>query len=199
MTADYSFDLEDAIAAARRGDEAAAAAIYHHYVEAVYRLAYGVLLHEQDAEEVVQDSFAYAFRNIHRFDPARSAFRTWLYMIATSRCRNKRRRRWLPTVWIGDWAERLSGGSPQPEAAAAQQSARAAVLDALRQLSPKLREAVVLRYFDGLTFRELAEVLGVPQKTAESRVRLGHDALFRLLEDDRDALLASLLTGEVAW
>ncbi len=185
-------NLEHLIHAAQCGDEAATAAIYRQFVGPLYRLAYGVLLDAQDAEEVVQDSFTYAFQNLHRYDPSRSALRTWLCMITMSRCRNKRRRRWLPTIRLGDAAERLPGGGPRPEAAVEQHGMQEAVAEALRDLSPKLREAVVLRYFDGLTYREMAEVLHCPQKTAESRVRLAHEALYELLAGQREVLVAGL-------
>ena len=59
----------------------------------------------------------------------------------------------------------------------AHQTAQEAVERALAGLTPRLREAIVLRYGHGLTYREIAEVMGCPQKTAESRVRLAHDAL----------------------
>ena len=63
-------------------------------------------------------------------------------------------------------------GDSSPEAANAQQAARDAIKTALGELSPALREAVVLRYGQGLTFREVAEIMDCPLKTAESRVRL---------------------------
>ena len=181
-------DLLELIAAAQVGDQAACSAIYRRFVRATYRLAYGVLLHEQDAEEVVQDSFTYAFRNLANFDPARGSFRTWLYTITMSRCRNKRRRKWLPQVNLADVMEQLPGRDPLPETLVEQHSVREIVQEALGQISPKLREAAVLRYFDGLTYREIAEVLNCPQKTAESRVRLAHEALYRILSEKRDAL-----------
>ena len=184
-------DLKHLIHAAQRGDEVATAAIYRRFVGPLYRLAYGVLLDAQDAEEVVQDSFTYAFQNLHRYDPSRSALQTWLYMITMSRCRNKRRR-WLPTIRLGDATEQLPGGGPRPEVVAEQHGMQEAVAEALRSLSPKLREAVVLRYFDGLTYREMAEVLHCPQKTAESRVRLAHEALYELLAGQREVLIAGL-------
>jgi RNA polymerase sigma-70 factor, ECF subfamily len=190
------FNLEDLIARACSGDQAACAAIYQQLVRPVYRLAYGILLDQEDAEEVVQDSFAYAFASLRRFDPARSAFRTWLYTIAMSRCRNKRRRKWLPTINLADIADWLPGSEPHPEHIVEVSGVRSTVLDALRTLSPKLREAVVLRYFDGLSFKEMAEVLDCPQKTAESRVRLAHDALYTVLADQRDVLLAGVLNNE---
>lgn len=180
--------LAPLIAAAQEGDQAACAALYRLFVHPVFRLACGVLLDELDAEEVVQDTFAYALRSLARYDPTRSAFRTWLYTIAISRCRNKRRRKWLLTVGLGDLAERLPGADPTPETVVEQRGVRDEVLAALRRLSPKLREAITLRYFEGLTYREMAEVLDCPLKTAESRVRLAHDALYRLLADRRNVL-----------
>lgn len=181
--------VHNLIAQAQQGDQTACAALYQQHVRPVYRLAYGVLLDEQDAQEVVQDSFAYAFVSLRRFDPSRSAFKTWLYTITMSRCRNKRRRKWFPTVNLADIAEWLPGHDPHPERVVQQQGVRDTVLGALRELTPKLREAIVLRYFDGLSFKEMAEVLGCPQKTAESRVRLAHDHLYKRLADQRDALL----------
>jgi RNA polymerase sigma-70 factor (ECF subfamily) len=192
-------DLPDLIARSRAGDQMACAALYQRFVRPIYRLAYGILLNEQDAEEVVQDSFVYAFQHLDAYDSARSAFRTWLYTITMSRCRNKRRRKWLPTINLADVAEWLPGFEPLPERAAEQQSLRETVLAALRKLSPKLREAVVLRYFDGLTYREMAEVLGCPQKTVESRVRLAHEALYRLLEGQQEGLPLEALSYDGAY
>ncbi len=180
--------LQALIARAQAGDQLACAALYEQHVQPTYRLAYGILLNAQDAEEVVQDSFIYAFRNLGQFDPARSAFKTWLYMITLSRCRNKRRR-WLPVMLAGDAADHLSTGEDHPESVVEQHGVHDALFAALAQLSPKLREAVVLRYFDGLTYQAMAEVLGCPQKTAESRVRLAHEALYNLLASQREALL----------
>lgn len=187
-TASADEQLADLIAQAGDGDQAACAAIYHRFVQPIYRLAYGVLLDEQDAEEVAQDTFVYALRNLKRYEPERSAFRTWLYTIAVCRCRNKRRRKWLPTLALGDFAERQASLEPPLEAIAEAQDAREVVLQALHKLSAKLREAIVLRYFDGLSYREMAEVLGCPQKTAESRVRLAHDALYSILTSQHGIL-----------
>jgi RNA polymerase sigma-70 factor (ECF subfamily) len=186
-------EITELIEQACEGSEAACSALYQAYVGPVYRLAYGVLLDERDTEEVVQDSFVYALRNLRRYDASRSAFRTWLFMITMSRCRNKRRRRWLPTVGLSERAEQIAAkaGRP-PERATTRQSLRETIHQALAQLSPKLREAVVLRYFDRLTYREMGEVLGCPQKTAESRVRLAHEALRELLADDQQALVDGL-------
>jgi RNA polymerase sigma-70 factor (ECF subfamily) len=168
-----------------RGDQAAFAALYEIAAPGVYRLAYSILLHIQDAEDVVQEVLIYAFRSLRNYDPKRGLFRTWLYTITVSRCRNARRRKWLPTMrlssLLGLGIEPQAPDDHEPEVAVAWLNACETLEKALGTLSPRLREAVALRYGQGLTYREMAEVLGCPQKTAESRVRLAHRAL-------RDAL-----------
>jgi RNA polymerase sigma-70 factor (ECF subfamily) len=77
------------------GEEAGYVALYHAYSGMIYRLVYSMLQHKEDTEEVLQDSFEYAFRKLAHYDPHKSSFKTWLYRIAVSRCRNKRRRKWL--------------------------------------------------------------------------------------------------------
>jgi RNA polymerase sigma-70 factor (ECF subfamily) len=189
-----SDDAQDLISRCLAGDQAAYAALYRVYAGDVYRLVYGLLSHREDAEEVVQDTFTYAMQNLRRYDREKAGFRTWLFVIATSRARNKRRRRWLPTISLRrllqfDVEPAMPDTSDRPpEGRVEEDSQRQTLRAALAQLSPKLREAAVLRYFDGLTYREMGQILGVSHKTAESRVRLAHDALRTILvaadEDD---------------
>jgi RNA polymerase sigma-70 factor (ECF subfamily) len=174
-------DLPDLIARCLAGDQTAFAALHERYAPSLYRLAYSVLLVDQDAEDVLQESLVYAFRNLDRYDPARGAFRTWLYTITISRCRNARRRKWLPTValthLLNVGIEPPAPDDESPEARATWAEVRDSLRDALETLSPRLREAVALRYGQGLTYREMAEIMDCPQKTAESRVRLAHEQL----------------------
>ncbi|MFP4322194.1 MAG: RNA polymerase sigma factor [Anaerolineales bacterium] len=187
------------IAACQRGDQAACTQFFEATAPSIYRLACSVLLHEQDAEDVLQEVFTYAFRNLHQYDPARGAVSTWLYTITVSRCRNARRRKTLPML---DLAQVLRLGmepaDPQddgPEATAIRREAHHALAQALETLSPRLREAVALRYGQGLTYREMSAVLNCPEKTAESRVRLAHDALRQAMHAADIRKLAELLPG----
>jgi RNA polymerase sigma-70 factor (ECF subfamily) len=84
--------------------------------------------------------------------------------------------------------------SDSPEAKFAQSRAEDALISALGALKPQLREAVVLRYGHGLTYREIADVMNCPPKTAESRVRLAHDKLRGLLQPVGHGLLDELLS-----
>jgi RNA polymerase sigma-70 factor (ECF subfamily) len=181
------------IARCLTSDQAAYASLYEAVAPGLYRLAYSILLHQQDAEDVVQEVMVYAFRNLKHYDVQRGTFRTWLYTITVSRCRNARRRKWLPTTALANLLSvGLEPAAPTeytPEAAIARQSVHDALEKALATLSPRLREAIALRYGQGLTYREMAEVLDCPQKTAESRVRLAHDALREAMVASDDAAL----------
>ena len=167
------------------GEQPAYVALYDQFSGVIYRLAYSLLQHREDAEEVLQDSFEYAFRRLDHYDPRKSAFKTWLYRIAVSRCHNKRRRKWLPSLSLQQLVEvdvKDPAAAPPDERVALSEQQRA-VWEAVAALSPKLREVAVLRYYGGLAYGEIGEVLGIPPKTAESRMRLAHKNLRDRLSD----------------
>lgn len=184
------------IAQALAGDQGAYAALYARYAAGLHRLCTSLVATPQDAEDVMQESFVYAFKNLRRYDPQRAAFKTWLYTIAVSRCRNTHRRKVPPLIGLSQLFQLdvPAPDSDRPEAALSRRAAQDAVAQALQGLSAVLREAVVLRYGHGLTYREIAEVMDCPQKTAESRVRLAHERLRGLLAEDGRSLLEELLS-----
>jgi RNA polymerase sigma-70 factor (ECF subfamily) len=190
-----NFEIEVNIEAALTGDQRAYAQLYDYYAAGIYRLCYSLVLNKQDAEDVLQESFVYAFKNLHRYDRDKSAFKTWLYTIAVSRCRNTYRRKQFPTIDLSQimhW-QLPAPKSETPEAVIAQRESIDAIQAALVELSPILREAIVLRYAHGLTYREMSDVMDCPQKTAESRVRLAHDKLKDVLRPVGRGLLDELL------
>lgn len=174
-----------------QGEAVAFEQLYERHVSYIYRLAYGLLQHREDAEEVLQDVFEYAFRSLKRYDPHKSAFKTWLYTIAVSRCRNKRRRKWLPVLSLSQGQDTNSDRPLEvmddrvllPEQHMTRQSDQEVVWQALGCLSDKLRETAILRYYEEMTYQEIGEILGIPAKTAESRMRLAHKALRAALQD----------------
>ncbi len=188
-------EIDAIIERALAGDQSAYAELYDRFAAGLYRLCYSLLMHEQDAEDILQDSFLYAFKNLHRFDSRKASLKTWLYTIAVSRCRNTYRRKRFLTVDISQWfgLEVKAPLSEAPEAAVIRRDANESISKALLELSPRLREAIVLRYGQGMTYREISEVMGCPQKTAESRVRLGHERLRKSLQPVGLGLLEELL------
>lgn len=167
------------------GDSVALAALYDRYAAQIFRLVYGMLGHREDAEEVLQDSFEYAFRRLHRFDRRKASFKTWLYQIAISRCRNKRRRKWLPSFSLNalDQPDIADPDAVSPAEHAHLSRRQRQVWEALQRLSPKLSDTAILRYYEGLTYQEIGQILQIPAKTAESRMRLAHRALRDLLDE----------------
>src|SRR5690349_8366457 len=94
-------DVNSLIERCLNGDQTGYTALYEIFATGIYRLCYSLLLNCQDAEDVAQEAFVYAFKNLHRFDPQRASFKTWLYTIAISRCRNMYRRNRFPWVDLG--------------------------------------------------------------------------------------------------
>lgn len=192
---DEQIETQALITCALKGDQSCFKDLYDCYAEGVYRLCYGLLLNQQDAEDVVQESFVYAFKNLRRYQPERASFKTWLYTIAVSRSRNVHRRKQLNLVELSHQGTNQvpAPSTEMPEAALTRRELTEAVERALAHLSPILREAVVLRYGHGLTYREIAEVMKCPPKTAESRVRLAHAKLKEHLQPVGRGLLEDLL------
>lgn len=167
------------------GEDSAYVTLYNQYAGMIYRLCFGLLQNREDAEEVLQDSFEYAFRKLANYDARKAAFKTWLYQIAVSRCRNKRRRKWLPSFSINqlDSQDICDEESPSPAEELDLTEQQQAVWTAIQALSTKLRETAVLRYYEGFTYVEIGQILGIPTKTAESRMRLAHQALRKALAE----------------
>lgn len=176
-------NLPALIAHGAEGDEAACAELYRRFSPPVLRLSLGLLGDLADAEEVTQDAFVYAFRNLQRYQPDRAAFSTWLYTIALSRCRNKRRRKLLALLPFDElFVEAAVEPVREVEVALERRGVRRQVWTALQALPARLREPVALRFLVGLRYRDVAQAVGCNPKTAESRVRLGLAAMRRALE-----------------
>jgi len=165
----------DAVAQARAGDREAFRELVERHSRRVFRLAYRLTGVEEDAEDVVQETFLRAYRGLPRFDE-RSEFSTWLYRIATN-CsmdltRRKPRRvdRVEPLeesrLAAAEASDSLAG--PERQALASETGRRVAA--ALTRLSPMERTAFVLRHFEGRPIAEIAQTLQVRAGAAKNCV-----------------------------
>jgi len=173
------------------GDEMAAEALYKHHQARLFGLALTLLDDAADADEVTHETLLYAITNIAHYSPQRASFGTWLHTIAINRCRDRLRRRKRFLFSFTHWLSRgqdIADSAPHLESRATNSETRSEVLRAVQSLSQPLREAVLLRFWAGHTFREMAEILGCPVATAQSRVRLAYQQL-------RTALAATDITG----
>lgn len=184
-------DIDALIERCQAGDERATEALYNRHQAQVFRLAYGILGNWEDAQEITQDALVYALTKIRRYNPQKARFSTWLHTITVSRCRNRLRGRRLTWLSLTAWLDRPGSDIPDQkldqEAQIIQTELSDEVWQAIQTLSQPLREAIILRHWAELTYREMAEVLGCPIRTAQSRVRLAHESLQTALTQNRSA------------
>jgi len=142
----------------------------HAYQGIAFRTAYVIARNASDAEDAAQDGFVKAWRALGRFREG-APFRPWLLQIVANEARNRRRsagRR--ANLALRAATEAPSGdAAPSPEAALLSGEQRGALLAAVDELTEDQRTVVALRYFLGLSERDVAETLGVPQGTVKSR------------------------------
>jgi len=172
------------IAGAAAGEERAMAALYDRYGAVLYAVAYRIVGQRADAEDVVIDAFAQAWREARRFESGRGSVAGWLTMIGRSRAldlvRARARRERITASAANEGGDAPPAmGSPRSDPARAVDHAerRARVREALDTLSPPQREAIELAYFEGLSQSEIAARLQEPLGTIKTRVRLGMQKL----------------------
>ena len=174
------------------GDDQALAAIYDRHAGLVYGLARRVARDEHLARDVTQEVFTYLWEMPHRVDLSRGSLRTYLAVLAHRRAVDEVRR-----TEARSRAETASA-VPEPEDGpethvvdAATRIWRTKHLAALLELLPaEQRAAVQLAYYDGLTYVQVAQALGIPEGTAKWRLRTALAKLRTLLRDEaREAIL----------
>ena len=157
------------------GDQAAAGGLYDRHSRALYSLILRIVGDETEAEDVLQEVFAQAFRQASRYDASRGAVAAWLLMMARSRAIDRLRAR--RTRFEGATGEVTLDEMPdaQPNVAAVmltdEQTRK--VRRALGQLPLLQRMAIELAYYEGLSHSEIAERLEQPLGTVKTRIRLG--------------------------
>jgi RNA polymerase sigma-70 factor (ECF subfamily) len=187
------------VAKAKKGDWSAFEQLFWRYHEKVYTFVWHFLQSRELAEDVTQDTFIKAWESLHSLK-SNDAFQAWLHQIARRLCLDAlRKRAWETAVseftvpadqqtsedGEGEIEPFLAGvesaGSLDPEETVIDNERKRAVHEAIAQLSPPLREVVVLHYLEGLSVDEVAKILGIPVGTVLSRLARAREALRRTL------------------
>ena len=174
---------EDLLAAVRTGDMDSLGALVLRWEQPLYRFVYRMLPRADDARDICQETFLRVLKKADRFRSG-SRFSTWMYQIALNLTRDqlRRKRRW--GLLIAEGQELNEAASPfdsgvggDPSMSAEQSERRLAVQRALGRIPPEQREVLVLKEFEGLKFREIAEILDCPESTVKSRMYYGLNGL----------------------
>lgn len=167
-------DAAATLARAREGDGDAFRVLVDHHARAAFALAFRLTGDERDAEDVVQESFIRAFRQIGRFE-ARSNFGTWLHRIVVNcamdalRARQSRREA-RGVEALEDLPEVIAAESPSPERLARSAEIRRRVERSMALLTPQERVAFALRHYDGCSIDDIGRTLGVQKSAAKHAV-----------------------------
>ena len=166
----------------------------HH--RRVYALCYRFTGSGTDAEDLTQDVFLKIYANLHSFDVSRGSLQVWITTLTRNllvdhfrRSKNLRATGSLDEGWdeTGELRpiDRLEAKGPSQHDQATRRELEKMVQGALAQVSPELREAVILRDLQDMDYKEIAQVLSIPEGTVKSRISRGRAELARLLERNK--------------
>jgi RNA polymerase sigma-70 factor, ECF subfamily len=173
------------------GDNAAWTELVQTQHKRVYALCYRFCGSRQDAEDLTQEVFLKVYRNLHTFDVAKGRLQTWLTAIARNllvdHFRRSRLERLSDSIDAGpeQAPETISSRGPSPHEEAVRKELGRMVQAALVHVPLEFREAVILRDLEELDYKEIAQILRIPEGTVKSRISRGRAELARLLERNK--------------
>ncbi len=183
-------DTAQLIERCRAGDALAIEALVRAHGQAVYRLALSVLDDPAEADEAAQDAFVAALRALRTYR-GQAAFATWLHTITLNVCRARlrRRRTWGRLMNSLRALLRPGGDAPaDPEAVVIQNEADAELWNAVTELDDKHRLPVILRYYQGFSTAEIAQVLEISEGTVHSRLFTARERLRAQLKEQAEMM-----------
>jgi RNA polymerase sigma-70 factor (ECF subfamily) len=168
---------------ARRGDQAAFASLVESYQTPVYNLAYRMLGSRSEAEDAAQEAFIRAYTRLHTYDPSRK-FSSWLLAITSHYCIDVLRKRRIQTLPLDELPPLVELSMPrttQPEQVIVRKQDDSAVQKLVDVLPRAYRTPVILRYWYDMSYREIAETMGLNEGTVKTRLyrarlKLAHHA-----------------------
>ncbi|HKD84235.1 MAG TPA: sigma-70 family RNA polymerase sigma factor [Terriglobales bacterium] len=176
------------------GDAAAWQDIVQQYHRRIYNICYRFSGSPDDASDLTQEVFIKMYRTLSTFDTSRASFMTWVTTVTRNLLVDHFRKGKYDRITDSldaapaaqedglTLAEQLEDKGASPEARVRSQETQRLVHEALKRLSPELREAVILRDLQDLDYKDIAKVLNVPEGTVKSRINRGRTELARLLQ-----------------
>jgi len=176
---------------ARNGSREAFSALMELYQAKVYNLAYRMTGSAEDAADLCQETFLNAWRGLPNFQ-GNSSFSTWLYRLTNNACldfiRREKKRRGMDVLSLNDdekdFDELIPDNSPTPQAKLEEKERSEALRRALGKLSEEHRQVLLLREISGLSYTEIAKVIGQEEGTVKSRIARARLSLRNILREE---------------
>lgn len=183
---------------ARQGDKQAFSRLVQAYQRPVYNLTYRMLGSIEEAEDAAQETFLRAYARLSQYDPTMK-FSTWLFSIANHHCIDRLRKRRATHISIDDnpVLENMEGDLPQPESSALGREQSLELQALINLLEPEYRTPLVLRYWEELSYEEIAETMGMTVAAVKSRLFRARQQLMALYQK-REAAMLPPSSGRIA-
>jgi len=181
------------VAAVLDGDPEAYRVLVERYERRIYHVVYGMVRSPEDSRDLAQDAFIKAFQNLHRFR-LESKFYTWLCRIAMNvaidhlrKQKHRRHSEFDDSRGGSEGAQvvRLHSAKDDPAANVARSQLNKTIMDAVETLPDDQKQVLILRELEDMPYKEIAEVLGIPEGTVMSRLYYARRRLQEMLADHR--------------
>ena len=169
------------------GDKSAFEKLVLKYRDRIYNLCRHMLNNAHDAEDAAQDTFIKAFQNLKRFKPESSLY-TWMYRIAVNTCLDYKKKPFFESLFKSsndgeEFVVEQSSDNPSPERRYESKQIGYAIQKSLKRLSQKLRTVIILKEIEGLSYKEIAEILDISIGTVKSRISRAREELRELMKE----------------
>lgn len=197
MTTDKALRDYQLVCRAREdGDQRAYADLMRMYKEPIYLLLLKMTNNPTEADDLTMEAFGKAFASLHLYTPTH-AFSTWLFSIATNNCVDFIRKRRLQTIYLDDIRTKSEGEvyeypipseGDNPEENIIHEQRVQILREVVRQLKPRYRKLVEMRYFEEMSYEEIAEELDMPLGTVKVQLFRARDLLYNILITKKEFL-----------
>ncbi len=171
------------------GDQKAYAELLDRYRDAIYYMLLKMVSNASDAEDLTIEAFGKAFKNLNQYAP-NYAFSTWLFKIATNNCIDFIRKKKANHVSLDHDDEEhematheVQASVPDPEESLINQQKAILMRNVVTKLKPRYRKLIELRYFNELSYEEIAEELELPIGTVKAQLFRARELLFNILKN----------------
>jgi RNA polymerase sigma-70 factor (ECF subfamily) len=196
LSAKAQYDVKLVKRAVEERDQAAYAELLDRYKESVFYLLNKMVNNRDDAEDLTIEAFGKAFKNIEQYTP-NFAFSTWLFRIATNNCIDYIRKKRMITVSLdktftgddgGEMTMDVRSNTLDPEENLIRKQKNILMQSLVTKLKPRYRTLVEMRYFQELSYEEIADKLDLPIGTVKAQLFRSREFLYNILRNQHDRI-----------